>query len=238
MIKKSVKKLQGKPVPKKIKLAPKGVSTLVNFILDETGSMESCKTETISGFNEYIGTLKETRQKEKQDILFSLTKFNSGKTDAVYTAEPVEYIKELSTETYVPGNMTPLYDAIGVGISKTAAELKAKKLKPKVLFVIMTDGAENASKEYDRKKIFDLIKKQEKENWSFIFLGADQDSWLAGESIGLSRGNTMNYVKEESIGTFSALGASTAKYVKACECNTKDFFKETGYDVKKSPVKK
>jgi len=197
--------------------------TIVNFILDETGSMESCKAATISGFNEYIQTLKNKKEK----ILFSLTRFNSEKIDVVYKAEPIENVKELAN--YKPDALTPLYDAIGSTVTKVSAELKSKKKskkkeKTKVLCVIMTDGEENASKEYTRKKIFDLVKEKEKENWTFIYLGANQDAYAESGAMGLTRDNTMNYSTANTKGVMSAMSTATASYASSNTVNCGAFF--------------
>ena len=94
----------------------------------------------------------------------------------------------------------------------------------------MTDGQENASTEYNQRKIFDLIKEKEKENWTFIFLGANQDSWLAGHAIGVSRGNTMNYDTYAMHETLTSLGDSSLQYMRSPKIKMDKFFEETKYN--------
>lgn len=163
--------------------------TIVSLILDESGSMASCCDNTIKGFNEYIQGLKVNTPK----TTFTLTKFDSSKIEVVHAGVPVKHVPELNHETYAPGALTPLYDAIGKTFSRLEAELKSRKDKPAVLVVIMTDGLENASTEYTAASIKELISKKEKEGWAITYLGANQDSWAVGQTLGISRGNTMNY---------------------------------------------
>lgn len=199
---------------KKIVLLKKNV--MVNFILDETGSMDGCKDATISGFNEYVDNLK--RQNGK--IRFSLTKFNSEKIDRPFIKTPIKDVTHLSNRTYNPANMTPLYDAIG----RTVKSLD--KEKGKVLCVIMTDGEENASKEYKREDIFKMIKRKEKDGWSFVFLGANQDAWKTSQSLGMYAGNTMSYNTRDTRKTFLNVGTCTMSYLASGSDGTVDFFKK------------
>ena len=202
--------------------------TLVAFLLDETGSMMSCKQATISGFNEYIQTLKNT----KQDISFTLTKFNSMKSELVHDCAPLNDVKELNDATYIPDNGTPLYDAIGSTVRSTE---KNKNVKgKKVLVVIQTDGEENASKEYSRQMICDLIKEKEKSGWTFVFLGANIDAYQVANSIGVKASNTANYAVGKTGSAFAGVAMATANY--ACSApigkSVCDFYASAGVDVK------
>ena len=186
---------------------------VINFVLDETGSMGICRDATISGFNEYVNELK----KRPESLLFTLTKFNSSKVEVVYAAEPINKIDDLTPETYHPEHNTPLYDAVARTIKATEERLSQIKGKPSVLCVIQTDGQENASKEYTLAQIRDLIDAKTKEGWTFAFLGADQDAWVVGQSIGVPVMNTMSYTGD-SVGTKQAmatLGAATTSYADA-----------------------
>jgi len=200
----------------------KGKQTLVNFILDETGSMSVCKEATISGFNEYVDSLEKTAK----DTLFSLTKFNSSKVDVVHKNCTLDKVERLNNNNYEPNDMTPLYDAIGTTVMEVTRELKEKKSKPNVLCVIMTDGEENTSKEFTRQMITDLIKKKEKEGWTFIYLGANQDSWANAQKFGMSKGNTMDYDTNFTMETYVKLASATANYANVGKGQTANFFVE------------
>lgn len=177
----------------------------VTLILDETGSMQSCKGAAITGFNQYVARLRD----EPAETHFTLTLFNSGKTEVRYQMVPVARVKDLDVETYRPSDTTPLYDAIGrtLTVAKQQAPPRMKKL-----CAILTDGLENASTEYTRKQIFDLIKACEKEGWTFIYLGADHDVWAAGEDLGIAGDNRISFCKASIDHTFDQLSEATAHY--------------------------
>ena len=196
----------------------------VSFILDETGSMLSVKQETISGFNEYLQTLKS--QKKSKKIKFTLTKFNSDKVEVVYDAIKLKNVKSLDDENYQPAAMTPLYDAIG----KTVRSIERQSKEGKVLIVIQTDGHENYSKEYDRKGVFDLIEEKKKDGWTFAFLGADQDAWLAAKLIGIPKGNAMSYDSSQTRGTLGRLALYTSEYLNSDGAQTNNFFSDPKED--------
>lgn len=200
-----------KKMPKKqIKSKTKNV----HIILDETGSMSVCKTATINGFNEYITNLK----KEK-DINVTLTTFNSNKINIVYKNKNIGGVPILTDKTYNPDFNTPLYDAVG----KTIREIEDAKNKEN-LIVVITDGEENASKEYTRQMIFDKIKEKEKLGWTFVFMGANQDAWAEGYKIGALQGNTMNFNTNNMRATFATLSAGTRTWAKAGGASSKNFF--------------
>lgn len=196
--------------------------TVVNFLLDETGSMMNCKNETISGFNEYIQTLQNEKGAK---IRFTLTKFNSDKVEVVYVNKKIENVSLLTEKTYQPNAMTPLLDAIG----KTAKELDKKldgvKGDRKILFVIMTDGYENWSKEYNYEAIKALIKDKEKQDWSFTFMGAGIDAWMSYGNLGLKKGNVMSFDKKNMKGAFARAGGATVMYASSKGRTTNEFFK-------------
>ncbi|MDD1777641.1 MAG: VWA domain-containing protein [Candidatus Helarchaeota archaeon] len=163
----------------------------ISFILDETGSMNDVKGQTIAGFNEYIDNLKKGEASSK--ALFTLTKFNSEKVEIVCDDVSLACVNKLTNENYNPDHMTPLYDAVGKTIKSLESKMKGKKQH--ALVIIQTDGQENASREYTRQNIFSMIEDKKKLGWTFAFLGADQDAYLASVLIGISKGNTMCYAK-------------------------------------------
>ena len=118
-------------------MAKKKKSTLVCFLLDETGSMMPYKHETIEGFNTYVD---ELRSEKKTKMM--LTKFNTQSMD-VGEAVSIGEVERLDSSSYNPNHWTPLYDAIGKTIAKVDEQIDPKN----VLFVIMSDGEENSSKE-------------------------------------------------------------------------------------------
>lgn len=181
----------------------KKVKTLVCFVLDETGSMLSYKQQTIDGYNEYIDGL---RKEKKFSIM--LTRFNKIAIN-IGAPEPIAKATKLDHENYRPDQLTPLYDAIGQTIRK--AETLQDDYKA-TLFVIMTDGLENASKEFTMKGIFDLIEEKAKNGWTFAYLGANQDAYIESEKVGIPKINTMNYSPARTEDTFAAAAKASASY--------------------------
>jgi len=193
---------------------------LVSFILDETGSMEVVKQQTISGFNEYIQTLR--KDKNSKDMLFTLTKFNSDKVEVVSDGVALEEVVTLDDKNYQPSALTPLYDAIGATIHSLESKVKGKKQA--ALVVIQTDGEENASKEFTREKIFTLIDDKKKLGWTFAFLGADIDAWDASAKLGIAIGNTMNYASADTSKTLRGMATATVGYVSSGGQQTTNYF--------------
>lgn len=115
----------------------------------------------------------------------------------VHDFKAMKEIKELTAEDYIPDGGTPLLDTIGYAIEETGMRLSAlpESLRPgKVLFVIQTDGQENASKKYSKAKINEMIKHQtETYKWEFLFLGANQDAIQSGAELGISASRSLNY---------------------------------------------
>ena len=177
----------------------------VSLILDESGSMQSCKRAAIAGFNQYVKSL----QNEPAPTWFTLTLFNSRRTDVRYHGVPVGTVPELDVETYRPQDTTPLYDAIGRTLAAARKEAPAGCQK---LCVILTDGLENASKEFTRKQIYALIKECEQEGWRFIYLGADHDVWAAGEDLGVAQECRVAFSKDSIGQTFNELSSMNASY--------------------------
>lgn len=184
----------------------------VSFIIDETGSMRPFKQQTIDGFNEYVKSLQSSD--EADDILFTLTKFNSENVEVVCDDIPINDVQELTDKSYNPNNLTPLYDAIGQTIKSLSRQMKGKKHQ-RVLVAIQTDGAENASREYDRDKVFKMIAKKKKKGWTFAFLGADQDAYAAAKVIGVPKGNVMAYASAQTMDAYAGLSRATVGYTKS-----------------------
>ena len=202
-------------------MAKKKVPTLViNFVLDETGSMESVRDATISGFNEYVETLK----KRPEDLLFTFTKFNSGKIQVVHSAVPLSEVEPLNRNTYQPDNMTPLYDAIAHTIRATES---AAPIGANVLCVIQTDGQENASKEYTTlSHIRTLIERKQAEGWTFAYLGADQDAWAIGGAMGVPMASNLAYAgtPTATLDAFHRAASATTTYAAAGGQQNRAFF--------------
>lgn len=203
--------------------------TVIEFLLDETGSMGSCREATIGGFNEYINTQRGQPGK----CLLTLTKFDTTGLKTPYTDIDIQLVPHLDTNTYIPGQSTNLFDAIGTRIVSLEQRLQTHNwpAQPHVLFIIMTDGQDNASREHSAASIKTFTSKKESEGWTFVYLGANQDAWKVGETFGMSKGNTMTYNTAQTRETMRSLSESQTAYraVRASgemSANTasKDFF--------------
>jgi len=185
----------------------KNVDTLVGFVLDESASMHHVQESTISGFNEYLGTLKN----DDSPTLLSVWSFNSSGVRTLYDCEDVVSVPDMSVDTYRPNHNTPLYDAIAKGIYELQVFLNARPGDWNVIFTIMTDGLENCSQMYNRREIVDLITEKESEGWVFMYLGANQDAWEVAHSMGIKREFAARYEASHPEAALRATAASTLR---------------------------
>ncbi len=196
-------------------------SILINFVLDKSGSMSSIRDATISGFNEF----KNDQAREDGSAFFTLTLFDT-EFRTVAEAVPLADVYDLTRERYTPGGMTALYDAIAHTMRITD-EFVAKNHPKQVLFVIMTDGQENSSKEIRRDQLFEMIKdRQDNAHYEFIYLGANQDSYAVGDSIGLRPGRTMDWAASpaETAETMRNLSRNVRAHRRKAEAQSAAFF--------------
>ena len=172
-----------------------GDRTHFSVILDRTGSMESIRQDTIGGFN---GFLKE-QQAQPSPATFTLVQFDSQQPfEVLHSFTPIGMVSPLSEATYVPRASTPLFDAIGRGISDLAGRLEAMPVdqRPaKIVFVIVTDGHENASREFTGKRVKAMIDERRKAGWNFVFLSADEQAIPDGDSVGIDADFSLGVAK-------------------------------------------
>jgi uncharacterized protein YegL len=155
------------------------------IILDESGSMDIIKQETINGFNETVQTIRSV-QKEipEQHHFITLVAFNETGIKTVYNAKDAEEVHELTQKDYKPFSSTPLYDAIGVAVK--ALQMKVEDQKDyTVLVTIITDGQENSSKEYTEQTINAMIDQYMKNGWIFTYIGANHNVKEAASRISI-----------------------------------------------------
>ena len=175
--------------------------TAVICVIDKSGSMSSVKDDTIGSFNEFL----LEQQKLEGECLLTLTLFSTDYV-IVHKNVPVADVEPLTKDTYFPGGNTALIDAICRSIDEVGAELTVmpEDERPgKVIMMILTDGMENASKEYSHVDVKKKIATQKDEfSWEFIYLGADINSEKHAEAMGISAQHFCAY---------SATGAGTRK---------------------------
>ncbi len=171
--------------------------TEIVFILDESGSMSSLRDDTIGGFNSML-----EKQREEEGLCYvSLVTFNDN-SKVILDRVPISEVKNLTNKDYCPMGCTALIDALGASINhignihKYAREEDRPK---KTLFVITTDGMENASRHYSADRVRQMVsRQQEKYGWEFIFLGANIDAVETAARYGIRRENAVNYVNDKA----------------------------------------
>jgi hypothetical protein len=167
----------------------------IAFVLDRSGSMESCREATIAGFNSFLQEQQRTEGLARLSVIL----FNNEYLVPI-DALPVAEILPLDKGSYVPRGSTALLDAIGRTIDELGARLVAlpEQNQPiQVIVAILTDGLENSSQNYTWPQIADAIKQQsEQHRWTFLFLGANQDAIAAAAQMNITSANAAAYVAD------------------------------------------
>lgn len=183
------------------------------FVLDRSGSMSGLEMDTIGGFNSMLDQQREV----EGEVLISTVLFDD-KEILLHDRKNLKDIKNLTKKDYYVGGCTALLDALGNSIKRINELQKAMpedERPAKTMFVITTDGMENASRTYNYSKIKKMVeKKQAKKNWEFIFLGANMDAISAGADIGIRADRSVNYCCDAA-GTavnFKALSKAVTNY--------------------------
>ena len=161
----------------------------VTIIMDRSGSMISCQIEAENGINRLI----EEQQQQDGECNFTLAQFDE-RYAVVYDGVPIKDVQPIKLR---PCGMTALADAIGKTINTIGDRLSKidEKNRPSVVMVvIVTDGQENASREFKVPQVRDMIKHQEeKYNWQFVFLGANAEAFAEGARLGVSCSSSCSY---------------------------------------------
>lgn len=180
----------------------------ITVVLDRSGSMASVRQDTIGGFNTFISE----QQALPGECTVSLVQFDD-RYEPQFLGLPVKHVAPLTLETFVPRGSTALLDAIGRAVNETGQRLSSMEemeRPSKVLFVILTDGGENSSREFTRDAVFRTIGEQKsKYQWDFVFLGANQDAISVGASLNIAADSAMTYAAN-GLGTQSAFASVSA----------------------------
>lgn len=166
--------------------------TEIVFILDRSGSMSGLETDTIGGFNSMI----EKQKKAEDEALISTVLFDNT-SEVIHDRVDVQNIKPMTEDDYTVRGCTALLDAIGGAIhhiGNVHKYARAEDVPEHTMFVITTDGMENASRRYDSEKVKKMIERQkEKYGWEFLFLGANIDAVETAKHFGISEDRAVNY---------------------------------------------
>lgn len=179
----------------------------MGFIIDRSGSMAVIEAATIAGFNEFL----EQQKRVPGEANVYAVRFDHEYD--VFFHGPLKDAPALSRENFQPRGNTALHDAIGKTIDalgKTLRDTPEAERAERVVIVIMTDGLENASHEYNSDRLARMIQHQRDQyKWEFVYLGANQDACLVGEAMNIPRGSTISY-SANYVGTCAAVGATTS----------------------------
>ena len=173
--------------------------TEIVYILDRSGSMSGLEADTIGGFNSMI-----EKQKQTGERAYVSTVLFDDRNEVIHDRVPIEKVDKITNKEYFVRGSTALLDAVGgaikhiINIHKYARE---EDRPDKTIFVITTDGMENASMNYNYEQVKKMIEKEQKEyGWEFIFIGANIDACAEAERFGIKKERAVNYIHDD-IGT-------------------------------------
>ena len=168
--------------------------TEVVFVIDESGSMHGLEADTIGGFNSTI----EKQKKEEGECLISTVCF-STRSRVVHDRIDIKEISNIKNDDYRPGGSTALIDAIGAAIrhiKMVHRYIRKEDIPAKTMFVITTDGMENASHKYSQSEVKKMIEEQKEKGWEFIFLAANIDAAETAKDYGIDEDSCVDYVND------------------------------------------
>lgn len=162
------------------------------FILDRSGSMSGLESDTIGGFNSLI-----EKQKKQDDECFVTTVLFDNELETIHDRAELSQIKPMTEDDYTVRGCTALIDAIGSTIEhigRIHKYARAEDVPVHTMFVIMTDGMENASRKYSSRKVKKMIeRRKEADSWEFLFIGANIDAVETAADFGIGRERAVNY---------------------------------------------
>lgn len=200
------------------------------FVLDRSGSMGGLESDTIGGFNGMI----EKQKKEGEKVNVTTLLFDD-KVEIIHDRFSIQEIQPLTDKEYYVRGCTALLDAVGQAINKidnVQKHLPEEYRAGKVLFVIITDGLENSSKEFSYNDIRKMIEAKKEFGWDFLFLGANIDAGREAEKMGIGRNRSVTY-ENDSKGVslnYKTVCKAVSKVAKSRKCNI-DLDKDWAEDI-------
>ena len=180
--------------------------TEIVFILDKSGSMAGLESDTVGGFNSLI-----EKQKGKEGKCLVSTVLFNGETEVIHDRVPLEEVSRLTEKEYSVGGCTALIDALGGAIKhvdKVHRYIRPEDVPDNVMFVVTTDGMENASKKYTSDEVKKEVERHKELGWEFIFFGANIDAVQTAARYGIGKDRAVDYTCDAA-GTavnFKAMG--------------------------------
>jgi uncharacterized protein YegL len=173
----------------------KNLTELV-FILDRSGSMSGLESDTIGGFNAMI----EKQKKEPGDALVSTVLFDD-RSEVLHDRIPLQEVPKMTDRDYYVRGCTALIDAIGGAvhhISNIHKYAREEDIPEKTVFIITTDGMENASRQYSSREVKKMIEQKQESGWEFLFVGANIDAVETAGKIGIREERAVNYMADKT----------------------------------------
>ena len=161
------------------------------FILDRSGSMSGLESDTIGGFNSLIN-----KQKKEKGESYITTILFDDKVERIHDRMSIQQVKEMTNKEYYVRGCTALLDAIGSSIEHIATihkYIRKEDVPSKTMFIITTDGMENASHQYTYAQIKKLIEQKKELGWEFLFLGANIDALETANKFGIEKDRAVNF---------------------------------------------
>ena len=181
------------------------------FILDRSGSMGGLESDTIGGFNSML-----KKQREEDGEAFVTTVLFDGVVETLHDRVPIAEVPDITEKEYFVRGCTALLDAVGTTVRHVESVhryIRKEDVPGNVVFVITTDGLENASREFSPGAVKKLIEKKKKDGWEFLFIGANIDSVTAASAIGIDEDRAVDY-RADPKGThilYSTVGSAISK---------------------------
>ena len=193
----------------------KGLTELV-FILDKSGSMSGLESDTLGGFNSML-----KKQKLVEGECLITTVLFDDEVRLLHDRANIKAVQPLTGKDYWVGGSTALYDAMGTAMHKIANACRHtdEAYRPEhVLFVVITDGYENSSREYNGSRIRELVSKhKEKDHWKFIYLGANLDAKEAAKDVGIEEDMAQDFIADATgVSLNMDVMSKTVEHVRAC----------------------
>lgn len=202
------------------------------IIIDESGSMSAIEKQAVSGLNETFQTISAAqRNHEEQEHYVSFVTFNSNGIKTVMNRHRVEPDKPIEWTDYVPDACTPLYDAMGQSINELKEHVKDEDV---VLVTIITDGMENASREFSGKDIKKLVSDMKEKGWVFAYIGTNQDVDAVADSMGINSRMNYEYSQTGADAMFDLERSKRKVFYCKLAKEGRDFMREKDYDFFKS----
>jgi uncharacterized protein YegL len=195
----------------------------VSFLLDRSGSMGAIREDVIGGFNQFL----RQQQGQPGTCRMTLVQFDTqAPFEVLADAVDVQAMPALDAGRYQPRGGTPLLDALGQLLEH--AERRARGRDEDAIVVVFTDGHENASRTWTRAALFERIAALQERGWTFVFLGANQDSYAEAGALGFAAGSTSNWNPRSPEAAFAqtsrAIGSYRSKGAWGRRSQSGDFF--------------